>query len=133
MATVLASNAPGGTSEPSGDGRTADRSHLSGPLAARVRAVTLAALAVLAVLNGADVVTTHMLLGHRGVEANPLSALLLASRSLLWVKLGVLGLLGVKVLNSRPRLGVMGIACFAAGIYATAVLSNLLVLHLAAA
>jgi hypothetical protein len=100
-------------------------------LAARVRAVTLAALVVLAFLNGADVVTTHLLLGHRGVEANPLSSLLLASQSLLWVKLGILGLLGLKVLNSRPRLGVMGVACFAAGIYATAVLSNLLVLHLA--
>jgi hypothetical protein len=104
---------------------------LSGVLAARVRAVTLGALVVLALLNGADVVTTHLLLGHRGVEANPLSALLLASQSLLWVKLGILGVLGLKVLNSRPRLGVMGAACFAAGIYATAVLSNLLVLHLA--
>lgn len=100
-------------------------------MAARVRAVTLAALVALAFLNGADVVTTRLLLGHRGVEANPLSSLLLASQSLLWVKLGILGLLGLKVLNSRPRLGVMGAACFAAGIYATAVLSNLLVLHLA--
>lgn len=100
-------------------------------MGARVRAATLAALVALALLNGADVVTTHLLLGHRGVEANPLSSLLLASQSLLWVKLGILGLLGVKVLNSRPRLGVMGVACFAAGIYATAVLSNLLVLNLA--
>ena len=88
--------------------------------------MTMAALVALAFLNGADVVTTHLLLGHRGVEANPLSSLLLASRSLLWVKLGILGLLGLRVLNSRPRLGVMGAAC-----YATAVLSNLLVLHLA--
>jgi len=107
-------------------------SQLSGALAAHVRAVTLAALVSLAFLNGADVVTTHLLLAHRGVEANPLSSLLLASQSLLWVKLGILALLGLKVLNSRPRLGVMGAACFAAGIYATAVLSNLLVLHLAA-
>jgi hypothetical protein len=104
---------------------------LSGPIAERVRTVTLLAIGALVVLNGADVVTTHMLLQHSGVEADPLSALLLASRSLLWAKLIVLGLLGVKVIHSRPRLGVMGAACFAAGIYATAVLSNILVLHIA--
>lgn len=104
---------------------------LSGGVADRVRRVTLIAIAALVVLNVADVVTTRMLLAHRGVEANPLSALLLASQSLLWVKLGVLALLGLKVVYSRPRLGVMGTACFAAGIYATAVISNLLVLHLA--
>jgi hypothetical protein len=96
-----------------------------------VRMVTLLAIGALAVLNGADVVTTHMLLAHRAVEANPLSSILLASSSLLWVKLALLFVLGTKVLNSRPRLGVMGATCFAAGIYATAVLSNLLVLHLA--
>lgn len=104
---------------------------LSGPVGERVKMVTLVAIGVLAVLNGADVVTTHMLLAHRAVEANPLSALLLASQSLLWVKLAILALLGLKVAYSRPRLGVMGAACFAAGIYATAVISNLLVLHLA--
>lgn len=107
-------------------------STLSGPVGERVKTVTLIAIAVLVLLNVADVVTTHMLLAHRGVEANPLSAVLLASQSLLWVKLGILGLLGLKVAYSRPRLGVMGVACFAAGIYATAVISNLLVLHLAA-
>jgi len=122
---------PGSITEPSNELLPSGRFQLSGALAARVRGVTLIALVALAVLNGADVVTTHLLLGRRGVEANPLSSLLLASQSLLWVKLGILGLLGVKVLNGRPRLGVMGAACFAAGIYATAVLSNLLVLHLA--
>jgi hypothetical protein len=132
MGTVLAPSIPGGIAEPSDGVLLSGRSELSGALAVRVRAVTLAALVALAFLNGADIVTTHLLLGHRGVEANPLSSLLLASQSLLWVKLGILALLGLKVLNSRPRLGVMGAACFAAGIYATAVLSNLLVLHLAA-
>jgi hypothetical protein len=105
---------------------------LSGAVATRVHMVTLFAIGALAVLNGADVVTTHMLLAHRAVEANPLSSILLATQSLLWVKLGILALLGLKVVHSRPRLGVMGAACFAVGIYATAVLSNLLVLHLAA-
>jgi hypothetical protein len=60
-----------------------------------------------------------MLLVHGAVEANPLSSILLASQSLLWVKLGLLAVLGFKVVYSRPRLGVMGVACFAAGIYAT--------------
>lgn len=112
-------------------GRTG-RMWLSGAVATRVHTVTLFAIGALAVLNGADVVTTHMLLAHRAVEANPLSSILLATQSLLWVKLGILALLGLKVVHSRPRLGVMGAACFAVGIYATAVLSNLLVLHLAA-
>lgn len=106
-------------------------SRLSGVVGDRVRVVTMLALAALVLLNGADVVTTHMLLAHRAVEANPLSSLLLASQSLLWVKLGILAVLGLKVVSSRPRIGIMAAACFAAGIYATAVISNLLVLHLA--
>jgi len=97
----------------------------------RVRTVTLAAIALLAALNVADVATTHMLMAHRGVEANPLASILLTSQTLLWVKLAIVGVLALRVLRSRPRLGLMGAACFAAGIYATAVLSNLLVLHLA--
>ena len=113
-------------------GRSVSRAGLSGAMDEHVRKVTLFAIGALVVFNVADVVTTHMLLVHGAVEANPLSSLLLASRSLLWVKLGLLAVLGFKVVYSRPRLGVMGVACFAAGIYATAVLSNLLVLHLAA-
>lgn len=108
------------------------RLRLSGVVGDRVRIVTLVAIGALVVFNGADVVTTHMLLAHRGVEANPLSSLLLASQSLLWTKLAILAVLGARVVHGRPRLGVMGVACFAAGIYATAVISNLLVLHLAA-
>lgn len=119
-------------SNPGTTGQRASRSWLSGSVATRVHWVTLVAVGALAVLNGADVVTTHMLLAHRAVEANPLSSILLASQSLLWVKLALLTLLGFKVINGRPRLGVMGAACFATGIYATAVLSNLLVIHLAA-
>lgn len=109
----------------------ATRPYLTGRIAVRVRRVTLGAVVALVFLNAADVVTTRMLLAHSAVEANPLSALLLASQSLLWAKLLLLALLGVKVIRSRPRLGVMAIASFAAGIYATAVISNLLVLHLA--
>ena len=108
------------------------RLRLSGVVGDRVRQVTLLAIGALAILNGADVITTHILLAHRAVEANPLSSFLLASQSLLWVKLAVLAVLGLRVINSKPRLGVMAATCFAAGIYATAVLSNLLVLNIVA-
>lgn len=122
---MLAPAGPSAAARPGG-------ARLPGVVGERVRRVTLAAIGLLVVLNGADVVTTRLLLAHRAAEANPLSSLLLAGQSLLWVKLAILAVLGLKIIRSRPRLGIMGVACFAAGIYATAVLSNLLVLHLAA-
>lgn len=99
----------------------------------RVRTTTFVALGALAVLNGLDVVTTHVILTHGAVESDPLSAILLASKALLWVKLGIIALLGLKVAHSRPHLGVMAAACFAAGIYAAAVLSNVLIMRLVGA
>ena len=96
----------------------------------RLRLITLIGVAGLIVLNGADVVTTHLLLAHGAQEANPLSSLLLASSSLLWVKLAILGALGVMVIRHRPRFGVMAVVFITLGMYATAVLSNLLVLRL---
>ncbi len=96
----------------------------------RLRLITLGGVGALIVLNGADVVTTHLLLTHGAQEANPLSAVLLASASLLWVKLAILGALGVMVIKHRPRFGVMAAVFVTLGMYATAVLSNLLVLRL---
>lgn len=96
----------------------------------RLRLITLVGVGALIVLNGADVVTTHLLLVHGAQEANPLSSLLLASASLLWVKLAILGALGVMVIRHRPRFGVMAAVFITLGMYATAVLSNLLVLRL---
>jgi hypothetical protein len=92
--------------------------------------MTLLGVGGLVVLNGADVVTTHLLLSHGAVEANPLSSVLLASASLLWVKLAILGALGVMVIRHRPRFGVMAFVFVALGMYATAVLSNLLILNI---
>jgi hypothetical protein len=97
---------------------------------ARLRLITLLGVGGLIVLNAADVVTTHLLLAHGAVEANPLSSILLASASLLWVKLAILGALGVLVIRHRPRFGVMAVVCVAVGMYATAVLSNLLILNI---
>jgi hypothetical protein len=96
----------------------------------RLRLITLGGVAGLIVLNGADVVTTHLLLVHGAQEANPLSSVLLASSSLLWVKLAILGALGVMVIRHRPRFGVMAAVFVTLGMYATAVLSNLLILNL---
>ena len=96
----------------------------------RLRLITLIGIGGLVVLNGADVVTTHLLLAHGAVEANPLSSVLLASASLLWVKLAILGALGVMVIRHRPRFGVMAAVLVALGMYATAVLSNLLILNI---
>jgi hypothetical protein len=69
-------------------------------------------------------------LAHGAVEANPLSSVLLASASLLWVKLAILGVLGVTVIRHRPRLGVMAVVFVTLGMYATAVLSNVLILNI---
>ena len=96
----------------------------------RLRLITLIGVGALIVLNGADVVTTHLLLAHGAQEANPLSSVLLASSSLFWVKLAVLAALGVMVIRHRPRFGVMAVVFVTLGMYATAVLSNLLILHL---
>ncbi len=96
----------------------------------RLRLVTLVGVGGLIVLNGADVVTTHLLLAHGAVEANPLSSVLLASASLLWVKLVILGALGVMVIRHIPRFGVIAVVFVTLGMYATAVLSNLLILNL---
>jgi len=46
------------------------------------------------------------------------------------VKLAILGALGVMVIRHRPRFGVMAAVFITLGMYATAVLSNLLVLRL---
>lgn len=99
---------------------------------ARVRSVTLVAVLALAVLNVADVLTTRLILAHGAVEADPLSALLLQGGALLWAKVLILAALFVAVLTRRPRVGVMALACGAAGMYATAVVSNLLILRMVA-
>ena len=47
-----------------------------------------------------------------------------------WVKLAILGALGAVVIRHRPRFGVMAAVFVTLGIYAPAVLSNLLILNL---
>jgi hypothetical protein len=96
----------------------------------KFRQITLIALALLIILNGADVITTRLLLAHGAQEANPLSGVLLASASLLWVKLAILGTLGALVIKSRGKFGIMVTSLVVVGMYATAILSNLLLLRM---
>lgn len=95
-----------------------------------VRTLTILAIAVVGVLNIGDVVTTHLVLARHGVEANPIAGALLGNGVLLWVKLALVAFAGVAVVKNPPRLGVLLLAWFAAGVYATAVLSNALLLRL---
>ncbi|HUZ44935.1 MAG TPA: DUF5658 family protein [Acidimicrobiales bacterium] len=100
----------------------------------RIRSLTLAAIALLTVLNLADVATTHLLLDHKvAMEANPLAGILLGNGLILWAKLVFIGALGLSVLRrERPRVGVMVAAWSGVGLYAAAVLSNLFILRLLA-
>lgn len=95
-----------------------------------IRKATIVAIFLIGLLSGADVLTTRLVLGRSGVEANPLAGALLSSGMLLWAKLIMVVLAGFVALRIRPRLGVLLLAWFVAGVYATAVLSNLLVLRL---
>src|SRR5579862_1841426 len=95
-----------------------------------VRALTIAALCGIAVLNGADVITTKALLRRSAVEANPLASLLLSNGSLLFVKLGIIAALGVVAIRVPPKLGVLVVSWAVLGLYAAAVLSNVLILRI---
>ena len=96
----------------------------------RIRTLILTAIVLIAIFNGADVVTTHFVLAHKGVEVNPLSSVLLSNNALLWVKLTLVGLAALLALRLRPTIGLLVVSWFVAGAYATAVLSNALILRL---
>ncbi|HLI53913.1 MAG TPA: DUF5658 family protein [Acidimicrobiales bacterium] len=98
-----------------------------------VRRLAIVGVVLLAFLNSADVVTTRLLLTHAAagaVEANPVAKALLASGSLLWVKLAIIAALGIAALRDRPKLGLLVGIWFTAGLYGAAVLSNILLLRM---
>lgn len=97
---------------------------------ATVRKLTVVAIVLIALLNGADVLTTRLVIARSGVEANPLAGVLLSNGALLWVKLIIVALAALVAVRIAPRLGVLLMAWFVAGVYATAVLSNVLILRL---
>ncbi|HUY06460.1 MAG TPA: DUF5658 family protein [Acidimicrobiales bacterium] len=99
----------------------------------RIRQMTIAGVIVLAVLNGADAVTTRLVLNHAtsgAVEANPLAGILLAAGTLLYVKLTIVAVLGLAALWDRPRLGFLIGIWLVTGMYAAAVLSNVMLLRM---
>lgn len=95
-----------------------------------VRTLTIIAICLVAVLNIGDVITTHLVIARQGVEANPLAGALLSNGALLWVKLGLVALAALGAVRNPPRVGVLLLSWFVAGVYATAVLSNALLLRL---
>jgi hypothetical protein len=92
--------------------------------------LTIVALGLIAVLNGADDVTTRLLTARKAVEANPLAGFLLSNGNLLWVKLGLVAVLGAVAARVPPKLGVLVMSWAVLGLYAAAVLSNVLILRL---
>lgn len=120
----------------------ADRGDYHGPVRSRfeapreaipratIRRLTVVGIALIALLNGADVFTTRLVIARSGVEANPLAGVLLSNGVLLWVKLVIVALAALVAVRIGPRLGVLLMAWFVAGVYATAVLSNVLILRL---
>jgi hypothetical protein len=71
-----------------------------GAVGARLRLSCLAAVAVLAVLNAADVATTHALSRLGGTEVNPVANWLLERGALEEAKLGLVALIAALVLVS---------------------------------
>ena len=91
---------------------------------------TAVALAVIAVLNLADIVTTNAVLSHTGaIESNPLASALLAGGRVGLVKAAALLILILRLPRRRPTVAYHAILWFVAGFYFLTVLSNLLVLR----
>lgn len=89
------------------------------------------AVVALLVLNLADLVTTGTVLRAGGLEANPLSAWLMAHGALMVAKLAVVGVVGILAIRlvdrRRAALGLW----VTVGIYLTVVLHNAVLLALA--
>jgi hypothetical protein len=88
------------------------------------------AVAAIAVLNLADVLTTRAVLAHTGaVEGNPLAAALLTGGRVEYIKAAVLAGLILRVPRRRPTVAFHAILWFVAGFYFLTVVSNLLALQ----
>jgi len=91
-------------------------------------AVRWAGLGLLAVLNIADLVTTHIAMRDGAVEGNPVTRTLMAHGALSPAKLVVLAFLGVLIARSPARLHSAIAIWFVAGVYTMIVVSNVLVI-----
>jgi hypothetical protein len=88
------------------------------------------AVAAIALLNLADLVTTYVILRHPGaIESNPLSSLLLANGWVGLIKGGVIVGLVYRIPRRRPTVAFLALLWFVAGFYFLTVVSNLLALQ----
>ena len=97
----------------------------------RRRRAVIVGLAVLAVLQAADVLATWALLANDGAELNPVGRALIGSGGAIFVKLAIIAALFALVL-SKPLVR-MGFVCgvwAVTGIYLAVVAMNLYSLHL---
>jgi hypothetical protein len=95
-----------------------------------LRASTAVAVAVIALLNLADILTTNAVLRHTGaVESNPLASALLTGGRVGLIKAIVLVGLILRVPRRVPTVAFNAVLWFVAGFYFLTVVSNLLVLQ----
>lgn len=85
-------------------------------------------LALLALLQVADLITTRFAMHGGAIEANPISRALIAHSAINPAKFGALALLAYSIAKSRPRVITAVAIWFVAGVYTMIVFSNLLVI-----
>jgi uncharacterized protein DUF5658 len=108
-----------------------DTADVMADVMARRRRAVILGLAVLAVLQAADVLATWALLANDGAELNPVGRALIGSGGAIVVKFAIIGALLALVL-SRPvvRMGFVCGVWAVTGIYLAVVAMNLYSLHL---
>jgi hypothetical protein len=89
-----------------------------------LRRAGLTALALLALLNIADVVMTRLLLSRGGVELNPVADRLLASNATTLAKLSIVAILTIHFVRHGPRLIIVCLMWLVAGVYVCVVMVN---------
>ena len=97
----------------------------------RHRAVRVAAVALLIVLNMLDIVTTSAFLEAGVPEGNPIASMGIEAGWIGFVKAGLLLALGIRALDGRPRLASTCAMWFVVGVYAMAICVNLVALQAA--
>jgi hypothetical protein len=93
-------------------------------MALELRRAGLTGIVLLAILNVADVATTQLLLNHGGIELNPLADRLLASNSILLVKLAIVGAFAYAFVHHGPRIITVCFLWLVAGVYLCVVVIN---------
>lgn len=96
----------------------------SGVPPVELRRAGLTALALLTVLNIADVVITRLLIARGGIELNPVADRLLASNLELVAKLAIVVVLTLHFVRRGPRLSVICFMWLVAGVYVCVVIIN---------